>query len=79
MNEEQKEKFIEEINQVGKKYGVTHLSFCATVEDRFLGMIAVGGEGYGDYFESIMNVGRLYQASREKVFNLINDFEGKRK
>lgn len=79
MKEETKLELEQDIRLLKKKYGLNYFSFCATTSDpentEFLGIVGIGDETAGDFFESAMRVGRLWQLARENSRNLLNKYE----
>jgi hypothetical protein len=80
--EEQKkenaEKFLAELKELAKKYEAKHLSVCCELEEKFFGIVGAEIEGYGDFFEASLKVGRLYQSCREKVKRVMDEIESKK-
>ena len=70
---ENAEKFLAEIKEVAKKYGAKHLSLCCELEDKFFGIVGADINGFGDFFEASLKVGRLFQSCREKVKRLMDE------
>ena len=67
-----------ELKELIKKHELSLFSFCAKRKDgTFLGVLNAGVEEAKtvDYFECVMNVGRLWQYSRECTKNILNKFE----
>lgn len=69
------ESFLAELKEVAKKYGAKHLSVCCELEEKFLGIVGTDINSYGDFFETAMKVGRLYQSCREKIKIIMDKYE----
>lgn len=69
------EKFLSELKEIAKKYGARNLSLCCELEKKFFGIVGADTEGCGDFFEASLNIGRLYQSSREKIKTMMNKYE----
>lgn len=69
---EKAEKFLSELKGIAEKYEAKNISVCCELEGKFFGMIGADTENFGDFFNAVMLVARLYQASREKIKSILD-------
>lgn len=78
METEKRKEFIEELKLLCKKYEIKNAAFTGADETNFIGLQCLNDKPtLGEIFESVNNVGRLYQSSRELIRELLNDYEKK--
>ena len=81
MTEEEKkskaDEFTAEMKTLCGKFGITNVAFTGELEKKYLGTVMADNDdfSYGDFFESCLNIARLYQAAREKVKMIFDKFE----
>jgi hypothetical protein len=68
-------KFLAELKDLAKKYGVRNFSICGDLDEKFFGVVGADTDGFGEFFEAVLNVARLHQSSREKVKLIMDDRE----
>jgi len=77
MNESQFKQFNEAIEKLCSEYGVKSFSYCGSAEDKYLGVVASDSAHFGEFYEAVINIGRLWQAAREKVKKQLDRHEKK--
>ena len=66
----------DELSDVAEKHGLRNCSFCGiNKDDEFVGMFLTRNVTTMTAWESILNVGRLWQHARETSRTLLNTFE----
>lgn len=68
-------KFLAELKELIKRNKITEFSFCGQFNEKNVGMIGMGGAKYGDFFNSLLRVGGLYQAGRERSRTILDQYE----
>lgn len=76
MTDEDLQKFSDELNDLAKKYGIYHISFCGMInkadEKQFVGLVGNDYKDAFDFAHAILLVGRLWQSAREKMIQTLN-------
>jgi len=77
MTQDQVDILQRELDKLAKKHGLTCASFCATVKDtgEFVGTFQQVSAF--DLWQSVLNIGRLWQHAREMTRETLNRFEKK--
>lgn len=75
LTEAEVKQFVTELKGLCKRYNMRDASFCATNEKKYAGIIGIDIDKLNGVFSTILNVGRLWHIGREKVKNLLDDFE----
>lgn len=77
MNENVKVKFRGKLVDLCEEFGIKNVSIAGTHHDEFIGILLIDEEkkSFSDIFESVINIGRLWQHSRTIVRSVLNDFE----
>lgn len=74
-----KEEFIEKLKNIVKEYNVKGAAFTGTLGDEYLGLMALdymeASRNINTIFQSVLNIGRLWQQARTTIKNIIGDFE----
>lgn len=75
MTDEEIDNLRKAINAVAELHHVKNIAFCATAEgdNKFVGF--VGEQGLQNSFNAVLNVGRLWQHSRQCIKDILGDFE----
>lgn len=73
---ESKKKIIEkELREVIERHGLYHCAFCGSYNnDEYLGLFLCK-EKMPDIFQTVLNVGRLWQVGRNITRDMLNKFE----
>lgn len=74
MEKDKAKELTDEIESIIEKYGAKNFSFCGELDNRFIGVINTNHNSLGSYFESVVNIGRLYQSAREKTKTILDKF-----
>ena len=77
MDREEMDKLQKELEMIAEKYNVEHASFCGSSDQQFIGF-AVSGQTRGEVWETVLNVGRLWQFMREQTRQVLNSYEPKK-
>lgn len=65
-----------DLQELCKKHGIRNASFCGTtVECWFRGLTCISPATPSEVFESVLNLGRLWQHSRTVIRNMMDEFE----
>jgi hypothetical protein len=75
MENENKDRFFEELKAVVERYDVKYACICGTLDNKFLGLLSVGRENLLDVMMSIANAGRLWQHARTAMRSFMDGFE----
>ena len=76
MDKEAKEKIKIALNQLCQDHDIKNASFCGSVNGGVFAYVSLN-QTDNNVFESIMNVGRLWQYTRGVTRKMLDEFEGK--
>ena len=79
MNQEEQDKLQYELTEVVKKWNLRGCSFCGSCEEATFIGFRLGGNNKSEFWEAVMNIGRLWQFAREQSRSVLNQFERPRK
>jgi len=74
MNEEKVKEFESRLESLIAEYGITCAAFTGTCDDHFIGF-AVPAQTILSLWQTVLNVGRLWQLFRELIRGKLNEFE----
>ena len=76
MEKEKQEEFKKELQELCKKYEVENAAFTGADENNYIGLSCLDeSPSLGSIFESVNNIGRLWQSSRGIIADMLNNFE----
>ena len=73
---QKEDEFVKDLIALCYQHNIKNVSITGQMEEKYLGMVFVDAEkNMTGFFESVLNVGRLWQYTRERVQIILNDFE----
>ncbi len=74
MTDKKTKELQKDLEALKEKYKITGAAFTGMCDNQFLG-IPIGKMAWGEMFEMICNVGRLWQYMRQMAKDNLNNFE----
>ena len=76
MEKEKQKEFRIELQKLCNKYEVKNAAFTGCDKESYIGLSCLDeSPSLGSIMESVNNIGRLWQASRGIIADILNDFE----
>ena len=75
MEEFKKADFLKDLEELTVKYGITSAAFTGNAGGTYIGMV-IGKMTVTAFWETALNVGRLWQHMREQTRKFLDEFDG---
>jgi hypothetical protein len=75
MTDEQMNKLIKDLERIAKKHKITNYAFTGSGEERHIGIL--GKAEVNTFYETALNVGRLWQHTRTVMRERLDNFDKK--